>query len=384
MKLEMPRGAWGGDKWVSYYYTLDTSNWPSIDCPDGFGANCNGGNVHRVDQLPPHLERTGQPDRPGRSGPQADAEARVHPRSRSRAARAHVARRPLRPQGLGRDDRRHRRLRDRQPGLRRGLQHRQPRQGHRQDPDRAADRPDRAGSGQRLRRPRIRRPQALLATTGRRRRASCSAVCTATTAGSRARTRTAASRRTSAATTTRCSSRSTEKGNEAIGRLNTDRPVQFKLQGSYTMPWGTNIGANFYAFSGLLQSSTVTYQGVPVYFKGRGDLGRTPMLNQTDLLVSHDLQDLRQHQARPPGEHHQPVRPGHGHRLATAAYRDAMVIPGFGEPRRRGVLPARRHRRGRHPGGAAPGFGAAVADLQAGERVPGRALDSRHGARSLF
>ena len=37
------------------------------------------------------------------------------------------------------------------------------------------------------------------------------------------------------------------------------------------------------------QSSTVTFQGVPVYFKGRGDLGRTPMLNQTDLLVSHDF-----------------------------------------------------------------------------------------------
>ena len=43
MKLEMPRGAWGGEKWVSYYYTLDTYNWPSIDCPDGFGENCNGG-----------------------------------------------------------------------------------------------------------------------------------------------------------------------------------------------------------------------------------------------------------------------------------------------------------------------------------------------------
>ena len=43
MKLEMPRGAWGGDKWISYYYTLDTANWPSIDCSDGFGATCTGG-----------------------------------------------------------------------------------------------------------------------------------------------------------------------------------------------------------------------------------------------------------------------------------------------------------------------------------------------------
>ena len=43
MKLEMPRGAWGGEKWISYYYTLDTPNWPSIDCSDGFGATCTGG-----------------------------------------------------------------------------------------------------------------------------------------------------------------------------------------------------------------------------------------------------------------------------------------------------------------------------------------------------
>jgi hypothetical protein len=57
--------------------------------------------------------------------------------------------------------------------------------------------------------------------------------------------------------------------------LNTDQPVQFKIQGTYTLPFGTNIGANFYAASGLLQSSTVTYQGVPIYFNGRGDLGRT-------------------------------------------------------------------------------------------------------------
>ena len=33
----------------------------------------------------------------------------------------------------------------------------------------------------------------------------------------------------------------------------------------------------------------MTYQGVPVYFNGRGDLGRTPMLNQTDLLIAHDF-----------------------------------------------------------------------------------------------
>ena len=28
-KLELPRGSFGGDKWLSYYYTLDTYDWPN-------------------------------------------------------------------------------------------------------------------------------------------------------------------------------------------------------------------------------------------------------------------------------------------------------------------------------------------------------------------
>ena len=33
-KLELPRGAFGGDKWIEKYYTLDTLDWPSIG-PNG-------------------------------------------------------------------------------------------------------------------------------------------------------------------------------------------------------------------------------------------------------------------------------------------------------------------------------------------------------------
>ena len=35
-KLELPRGSFGGDKWLSYYYTLDTYDWPTLVD----GANC--------------------------------------------------------------------------------------------------------------------------------------------------------------------------------------------------------------------------------------------------------------------------------------------------------------------------------------------------------
>ena len=126
--------------------------------------------------------------------------------------------------------------------------------------------------------------------------------------------------------------------------------------------------------SGLLQSSTVTYQGVPVYFNGRGDLGRTPMLNQTDLLVAHDLPDHGSTklglQANVTNLFDQDTVTG----IAFAAYRDAMVIPNFGEPRCRGVLPARRHRHGGHPGVAPAGFRTALADSTS-RRTPSWARD---------
>ena len=36
-KLELPRGSFGGDKWLEYYYTLDTFDWTNLiampDCP---------------------------------------------------------------------------------------------------------------------------------------------------------------------------------------------------------------------------------------------------------------------------------------------------------------------------------------------------------------
>jgi hypothetical protein len=81
MKLEMPRGAWGGEKWISYYYTLDSANWPSIDCSDGFGATCTGGTFIESINFR-HTSNERQPHRPGRSEPQADPEARVHRGSR--------------------------------------------------------------------------------------------------------------------------------------------------------------------------------------------------------------------------------------------------------------------------------------------------------------
>ncbi len=75
-----------------------------------------------------------------------------------------------------------------------------------------------------------------------------------------------------------------------LGRLATDRPNVVKLYGSYMLPFGTQIGAFFYAGSGTPVSRNVySVNNIPLFVDGRGSLGRTPALSQTDLLVSHDI-----------------------------------------------------------------------------------------------
>jgi hypothetical protein len=78
------------------------------------------------------------------------------------------------------------------------------------------------------------------------------------------------------------------------GRLATDRPHVFKLYGNKEMNWGsmhsTNFGLFFYAGSGTpLSTNVFTTNQIPVFVNGRGDMGRTPFFNQTDLMISHEV-----------------------------------------------------------------------------------------------
>jgi hypothetical protein len=74
------------------------------------------------------------------------------------------------------------------------------------------------------------------------------------------------------------------------GRLATDRPHVLKLYGATILPFGTEVGVNFYAGSGTPLSTYVnTLNGIEVMVNGRGDMGRTPVLSTTDLLLSHQV-----------------------------------------------------------------------------------------------
>jgi hypothetical protein len=77
---------------------------------------------------------------------------------------------------------------------------------------------------------------------------------------------------------------------DVVGRLATDRPHVVKLYGAYDFPFGTQVGAFVYAGSGTPMTTYVnTVNQIPVMVNGRGDMGRTPLYNRTDVLVSHAL-----------------------------------------------------------------------------------------------
>lgn len=81
------------------------------------------------------------------------------------------------------------------------------------------------------------------------------------------------------------------KGNNVYGPLGTDRPHSFTFFGNYdlkTKVGTTTFGLSQVAYSGTPLTSEATVI-VPVFFNGRGDLGRSDVFTQTDLLVSHTI-----------------------------------------------------------------------------------------------
>jgi len=75
-----------------------------------------------------------------------------------------------------------------------------------------------------------------------------------------------------------------------LGRLATDRPHVVKLYGAYSFKSGTQIGANFYGGSGTpISTYVVTLNQTNLFVNGRGDMGRTPFLSRTDLLLSQEM-----------------------------------------------------------------------------------------------
>lgn len=78
-------------------------------------------------------------------------------------------------------------------------------------------------------------------------------------------------------------------GQPSNGLLATDRPHQFKGQVTYDTPWRTTIGANYLLESGTPQSTVVDQKGIGFFPYGRGDLERSPVFSRVDLRVQQEL-----------------------------------------------------------------------------------------------
>jgi hypothetical protein len=85
----------------------------------------------------------------------------------------------------------------------------------------------------------------------------------------------------------------TADGKPDNGRLGTDRPHVFKFYGAYTYDWfgrssnSTQLSASFRAYSGTPVSTRVQLFSAETFLFGRGDLGRTEAFTQTDLYLTH-------------------------------------------------------------------------------------------------
>jgi hypothetical protein len=75
------------------------------------------------------------------------------------------------------------------------------------------------------------------------------------------------------------------------GVLNSDRPHQFKLSGSYDFTFGLSVGAFWILQSGLPNSTVFRASGggYPVFPYGRNDMGRLPTYTNLDLLVTQEF-----------------------------------------------------------------------------------------------
>ncbi|MCC7242764.1 MAG: TonB-dependent receptor, partial [Acidobacteria bacterium] len=83
-----------------------------------------------------------------------------------------------------------------------------------------------------------------------------------------------------------------QHGQPVFGPLPTDRPHQFKTQAIYSLPFGTSIGANYYLSSGVPVTREIGIyppNNLPVQYLGRLSDGRTDVFSQTDLYIQHEI-----------------------------------------------------------------------------------------------
>jgi len=279
-KLEMPRGSWGADHWISYYYTMNSFNWPTINCDGTPQAGCQGGTfIEQTDFRHPSNDRNNplvDPNlMPVRT--QEFTGGIDHELTRTMSFGVRYSHKWL--------DRTIEDVGILVPGVGEVFYVANPGFGIAQHilgdayPTTPKAQRDYDGVEFRLRKRLANRWSTDTSFLVSRLYGNYSGLASTDENG---RTSPNVDRLFDGLYMS-----FDETGKPLYGRLATDRPFTFKTQTTYDLPWGTGIGVFFYAASGQPLSSQATVQGVPVFYKGRGNLGRTPTFSQTDLNIQH-------------------------------------------------------------------------------------------------
>lgn len=83
-----------------------------------------------------------------------------------------------------------------------------------------------------------------------------------------------------------------QDGQPVYGRLATDRPHQFKTQFAYEIPIGTTVGVSYRIASGVpvtREASAIEGNNFPIQYLGRLSDGRLKSLSQTDMFLQHEF-----------------------------------------------------------------------------------------------
>ncbi len=286
-KLEMPLGSFGAQRWISYYYTLDTFNWPSINCEGPQGSGCPGTYIDQVDfrhvSNGQGVDDLVEPDmKPIRA--QEFTLGADHELNRTMSVGVRYAHkwmdRTIEDVGIA------------VPGVGEVFYISNPGRGISENllRDKAGCTtcpsqpiPKRTYDGVEVRLIKRYANNWYLNTSYLRSRlyGNYSGLSSSDENG-----------RNSPSVLRYFDGQYMsfdQTGAPVYGPLGTDRPHQFKLQASYSLPWGTQAGVFYQLASGLPQQQQITILGVPVFNLGRNSMGRSPTFSQTDLTLSHRL-----------------------------------------------------------------------------------------------
>lgn len=79
------------------------------------------------------------------------------------------------------------------------------------------------------------------------------------------------------------------RGNLVDGPLNTDRPWALEIQAGYRFPWKTLVSVSTSWLAGTPRTTIGELFGVDFFPNGRNDMGRGPIISNTDLTLAHDF-----------------------------------------------------------------------------------------------